>query len=87
MIADIFAWIFLGLLAGGLAKFLIPGKDPGGCLVTIVIGIVGALVGGFLGKNLLGSDLTAGSVINWNNFGLATLGSIVLLLLFRLLKK
>ena len=46
----IFSWIFLGLIAGALAKFILPGKDPGGLIVTIIIGIVGALLGGFLGS-------------------------------------
>src|SRR4029077_63071 len=44
----ILSWILLGLIAGALAKFIVPGKDPGGCLVTIIVGIVGAIVGGFL---------------------------------------
>ena len=46
----IFSWILLGLIAGALAKFIMPGKDPGGIFVTILIGIVGAIVGGFLGS-------------------------------------
>ena len=46
----IISWIFLGLIAGALAKFLVPGKDPGGFIVTILIGIVGAILGGFLGS-------------------------------------
>ena len=46
----IFSWILLGLIAGALAKFIMPGKDPGGIFVTILIGIAGAIVGGFLGS-------------------------------------
>ena len=46
----IISWIFLGLIAGALAKFLVPGKDPGGFFITILIGIVGAILGGFLGS-------------------------------------
>src|SRR5262245_9441515 len=46
----IFSWIFLGLIAGAIAKFVMPGKDPGGIIVTILIGIAGAIVGGFLGS-------------------------------------
>ena len=41
-------WIVLGLVAGVIAKFIMPGRDPGGFIVTIIIGIVGALVGGFI---------------------------------------
>ena len=44
----ILAWIFLGLIAGAIAKFLMPGDDPGGFIVTILIGIAGAVIGGFL---------------------------------------
>jgi uncharacterized membrane protein YeaQ/YmgE (transglycosylase-associated protein family) len=46
----IFSWIFLGLIAAAIAKFVMPGKDPGGIIVTILIGIAGAIVGGFLGS-------------------------------------
>ncbi len=45
----IFSWIILGLLAGIVAKMLMPGKDPGGCLSTTVLGIIGGLLGGFIG--------------------------------------
>ena len=53
---NVFAWILFGLLAGGIAKFIMPGKDPGGCLLTIIIGIVGSLIGGFLGTRLFGTS-------------------------------
>lgn len=73
-------WILIGLLAGGLAKLIMPGKDPGGCLVTIVLGIAGALLAGFIG-NSLGwySQGQAGGFIA------ATLGAIVILFIYRLL--
>ena len=57
----IFSWIFLGLIAGALAKFILPGKDPGGLIVTIIIGIVGALLGGFLGS-LIGLGRSSRSI-------------------------
>ncbi|HEY1082822.1 MAG TPA: GlsB/YeaQ/YmgE family stress response membrane protein [Prosthecobacter sp.] len=77
----IFAWIFLGLLAGGIAKMLMPGKDPGGCLVTILLGVVGASVGGWIG-----TQLGWGSVqeFDMRGLGLAILGSLVLLLIYRM---
>ena len=46
----IVGWIVIGLIAGGIAKLLMPGKDPGGCLITILLGIAGALLAGFIGK-------------------------------------
>ena len=80
----IIAWIFLGLIAGTLAKFIIPGKQPGGCLVTVGIGIVGAIVGGFLG-----SFIGFGKVESFDLGGIviATLGAIVLLVVYGLISK
>ncbi|HEY5812015.1 MAG TPA: GlsB/YeaQ/YmgE family stress response membrane protein [Terrimicrobiaceae bacterium] len=79
----ILSWILLGLVAGGLAKFVMPGKDPGGCLVTIIIGIVGALLGGFLGS-LMG----LGQVESFDIGGIiiATLGAIILLIIYRFVR-
>ena len=48
----ILGWIVIGFLAGGIAKLLMPGKDPGGCLITILLGIAGALLAGFIGKSI-----------------------------------
>jgi uncharacterized membrane protein YeaQ/YmgE (transglycosylase-associated protein family) len=45
-------WIVFGLVVGAIAKLLMPGKDPGGCIITMLLGIAGALVGGFLGRTL-----------------------------------
>lgn len=78
----ILSWIVFGLIAGALAKFLFPGDDPGGCIVTIIIGVVGAMVGGFI--------MTAfnyGSVTGFNlySFFVAILGSIVVLAIYRVL--
>lgn len=80
---SILAWIVLGLIAGIVAKALVPGRDPGGCIVTIVMGIVGALLGGWL-STLLGFGGLAGG-LDVRNLVIATLGSIVLLVLWRLL--
>lgn len=80
----ILSWIFLGLIAGALAKFIVPGKDPGGFIVTIVIGVVGAVIGGFLG-----SFIGLGKVESFDLGGviIATLGAILLLILYRLFTK
>jgi uncharacterized membrane protein YeaQ/YmgE (transglycosylase-associated protein family) len=78
------AWIVLGLIAGGVAKMLMPGNDPGGCVVTIVIGIVGALLGGWL-STLLGFGGLGGD-LDLRNLVIALLGSIVLLALWRLMR-
>ena len=79
-------WILLGLVAGTLAKFLVPGRDPSGCVVTIVLGIVGALLGGFSGTRIGWGTVTTGS-FDFRSIGLATLGAIVLLLLGRVVRR
>jgi len=80
----LFSWIFLGLIAGAIAKFIMPGKDPGGIIVTILIGIAGAVVGGFLG-----SFVGLGKVesLDLGGIFIATVGAIILLIIYRLLKK
>jgi uncharacterized membrane protein YeaQ/YmgE (transglycosylase-associated protein family) len=79
---NLFTWVLLGLLAGGIAKLIFPGKDPGGCLVTAGIGILGALIGGLLGTTVFGWGTVTG--FNLKSLGIAVLGSLVLLALFRL---
>jgi len=79
----IIAWIIVGLIAGFVAKALMPGKDPGGIIVTVLLGIAGAFVGGFLAVALNVSD-------GVNNFDvgtivLATLGAMLLLVVYRTL--
>ncbi|HYN82470.1 MAG TPA: GlsB/YeaQ/YmgE family stress response membrane protein [Gemmatimonadaceae bacterium] len=79
-------WILLGLVAGTLAKFLVPGRDPSGCVVTIVLGIVGAFLGGFIGTRIGWGTVTTGS-FDFRSIGLATLGAILLLLLGRIVRR
>lgn len=80
----ILSWIFLGLIAGALAKFILPGKQPGGIFVTILIGILGAVVGGFLGR-----FIGLGKIESFDLGGIliATAGSIVLLIVWGLIQK
>jgi uncharacterized membrane protein YeaQ/YmgE (transglycosylase-associated protein family) len=72
-------WILLGLLAGALAKFLVPGRDPAGCIITVALGIVGALLGGWIGS-LLGWGAISQSRLDIRSVFLATLGAILVLL-------
>lgn len=81
----IFTWIVVGLIAGILGKFLLPGKDPGGFFMTILLGIGGGMLGGWIGREFLGLGDVSG--LNLPSIGIATGGAIVLLLLFRLIKK
>ena len=80
----IISWIVLGLVAGALAKWIMPGKDPGGFIVTILIGIAGAVVGGWIG-----SVIGFGSVTGFNIGSVATAvgGAIILLAVYRWFKQ
>ena len=79
----ILSWIIFGLIAGAVAKLLHPGNDPGGFIVTIIIGILGAVVGGFIA-----SSLGLGTVDGFNlgSLGISVLGAILLLFLYRKFK-
>jgi len=88
---DVLAWIVFGLIAGIIAKAILPGKDPGGAIITILIGIVGSLIGGFIGRTMLGygqindsGDLSRPGFLT--SLLLAVVGSIVLLAGYRLIK-
>ena len=79
----IIGWIVIGLLAGGIAKLLMPGRDPGGCIITILLGIAGALLAGFLGR-----------AVGWYGPGdegagfiAAIIGAFVLLFIYRLIAR
>jgi uncharacterized membrane protein YeaQ/YmgE (transglycosylase-associated protein family) len=76
-------WIVLGLVAGIIAKMIMPGRDPGGFIVTIVLGIVGALVGGFISTKLGFGDVTG---FNLPSILIAVLGAMLLLFLYRMVK-
>jgi uncharacterized membrane protein YeaQ/YmgE (transglycosylase-associated protein family) len=79
----IIAFIILGLIAGAIAKALLPGDDPGGIIVTGLIGIVGAIIGGFLAGVLFDAD-PMDEFFDISSWLTAIVGSIVLLLLYRL---
>lgn len=76
-------WIIFGLIAGALAKLIMPGKDPGGIIVTILIGIVGAVLGGFLATQLGFGSITG---FNLKSLAIAIVGSLILLALYRAVK-
>lgn len=72
-------WILFGLVVGAIAKFLMPGRDPGGWIVTILLGIAGSFVGGFLATTLMGREQQAAGWIG------SIIGAIILLFIYRLI--
>ena len=84
MIANygIIGWIVIGLLAGGIAKLLMPGKDPGGCIITILLGVAGALLAGFIGKSVGWYDQNEAA-----GFIAAIVGAFLLLFIYRLIAR
>jgi uncharacterized membrane protein YeaQ/YmgE (transglycosylase-associated protein family) len=82
VIVGILGWIVLGLIAGAIAKAIMPGKDPGGIIIRMQIGIVGAILGGFIGRALFNSDIN--NFFDLSTWLLAILGSLVLLGIYRL---
>lgn len=78
----ILSWIVLGLIVGILSKWIMPGRDPGGLIVTILIGIAGALVGGYIGTHLGFGTVTG---FNVESIGLATGGGLLLLFIYRMI--
>lgn len=79
----LFSWIIMGLLAGFVAKFVMPGRDPGGIIVTILLGIAGAFVGGFIGSRL---GLGTISGFSMPTFLLSTGGAVLLLIVYRVVR-
>ena len=80
--AGILGWILFGLIVGALAKLVMPGRDPGGITITILLGIAGAVIGGFIGRALgfYGQGQSAGFLMSF-------LGAVILLWLYRMVAR
>ncbi len=78
----IISWIIIGIIAGILGKLIMPGRDPGGFLITVVIGMAGAVIGGFVLRLLGGAGVTG---FNLWSIVVATLGAVILLAIYRLI--
>ena len=81
----ILGWIVLGLIAGAIAKLILPGRQGGGWIITIILGIVGAILGGFIGNAVFGIDL--GTFFDLRTWLLAIGGAILVLLIYGLVKR
>ncbi len=84
---DIIGWIIFGLIAGLIARFLMPGKDPAGCIVTVILGIAGAVVGGFVARvlGLATTTVTLGDRNFLVQLAFAVIGALIILALYRML--
>ena len=80
----ILSWVIFGLIAGIIAKLLMPGRDPGGCIITMLLGVAGAFVGGFLYRLFTGTEVLYFG-FDFRSFAIAVLGAVVVLAVYRLL--
>lgn len=80
----VFSWIVFGLIAGYIARFILPGRDPAGCVVTCLLGIAGAFVGGFIGTRMGFGTVNDFSL---HSLGVAIVGALVVLAIARLLRR
>ena len=78
----ILAWIVLGLIAGAIAKAIMPGTDPGGWIVTIIIGIVSAVIGGWVGSAIFGTGHVSG--VDIRSILISVVGAVLLLAVYRM---
>lgn len=80
----ILSWILFGLIAGLIGRAILPGRDPGGFIVTTAIGILGAVVGGYVGTQLGWGEVTG---FDLRSLGIAVVGAVILLVVFRLVRR
>lgn len=83
---NIITWIIFGVIAGAIAKFLKPGADAAGWVTTIIIGIVGSVVGGFLGRIFFGADVT-NDVFSFYSLAMSVVGAILVLYAYNAVSK
>lgn len=79
----ILSWLIFGLIAGVVAKFIMPGNDPGGFIITALLGVAGAVVGGYIGTMLGFGDVNG---FNFGSLMLAVVGALVLLFVYRMMR-
>ena len=79
----IFAWIILGLIAGAIAKLIMPGRQGGGFIMTTMLGVVGAIIGGFVGSRLLGYGPVSG--VDLRSMAIAVMGALLVLFVYAMM--
>ena len=83
-VIHLIGWLVIGLIAGGLARLLLPGKDPMGCIMTIVLGVIGSFVGGFIGNLIFHFGST--KTLHPGGLIMSVVGAIIVLLIWRMIR-
>ena len=86
-IGEIIGWLIMGVIVGAIARLLLPGRDPMGCLMTAVLGIVGSIVGGLVGRLIFGAPKGEGYFTPSPSWILSIIGAIIVLLIWRMMSK
>ena len=84
---EIIGWLIMGLIVGGLARLIMPGRDPMGCLMTALLGIAGSIAGGFIGQLIFGKVRSEGYFTPSKSWILSLAGALLLLLIYRMMSR
>jgi uncharacterized membrane protein YeaQ/YmgE (transglycosylase-associated protein family) len=84
---EIIGWLIMGLIIGGLARLIMPGRDPMGCLMTALLGIAGSIAGGFVGQLIFGKVRSEGYFTPSKSWILSLVGALLLLLIYRMMSR
>ncbi len=84
---EIIGWLIMGLIVGGLARLIMPGRDPMGCLMTALLGIAGSIAGGYVGQLIFGKVRSEGYFTPSKSWILSLVGALLLLLIYRMMSR
>ena len=84
---EIIGWLIMGLIIGGLARLIMPGRDPMGCLMTALLGIAGSIAGGYIGQLIFGKVRSEGFFTPSKSWILSLVGALLLLLIYRMMRR
>ena len=84
---EIISWLIMGLIVGGLARLIMPGRDPMGCLMTALLGIAGSVAGGYIGQLIFGKVRGEGYFTPSKSWILSFVGALLLLLIYRMMSR
>jgi uncharacterized membrane protein YeaQ/YmgE (transglycosylase-associated protein family) len=84
---EIIGWLIMGLIVGGLARLIMPGRDPMGCLMTALLGVAGSIAGGYIGQLIFGKVRSEGYFTPSKSWILSLVGALLLLLIYRMMSR